>query len=230
MIFEVCDMRAAGKPGYVAKITDKREKQFLAAKDYSAHGASAKQVSYEISEDGIYEICDANFGGRKRKISFVLIRNGNDVFWADSLQEVESHADCLDGKVEVWAVAPKEVMISSHTVSPAVESSYPGLKPEEDQVEDSVDVEIATCKLQEERFIQVKMKSDNAFKLFMPDMKNRVRGRKWNESSKSWLIPVENGLLLRELIEERTIRTNGIRMPMNFKISTKAKEAMLMDV
>lgn len=105
---EVCDMRAAGKPGYVAKITgEHNEKNFLNAASYSGHGASAKTISYEIKEDGIYEICDANFGGRKRRIEFVLIENGEIVKSADSLSELK----------------PKPQ-------APTVQASYPGLKQE----------------------------------------------------------------------------------------------------
>lgn len=102
MFIEVCDMRAANKPGYVARISESREKHFLIAKSYSSHGASAKQVCYEIVDDGIYEICDANFGGRKRKISFIVVKNGECVFEVDNLPDAERHEDYLNGKLEQW--------------------------------------------------------------------------------------------------------------------------------
>lgn len=75
MEFTVTDMRAANKPGYIAQIVDGKE-HFLSAKSYDSYGTSAKKVTYEVSEDGIYKICDANFGSRKRDIKFIKIENG----------------------------------------------------------------------------------------------------------------------------------------------------------
>jgi len=50
MEISVCDMRGAGKPGYVAKLLDGNELGFLSAKSYSSHGSSRKTVTYEVSE------------------------------------------------------------------------------------------------------------------------------------------------------------------------------------
>lgn len=220
---EVCDMRAAGKPGYVAKLGERREKQFLSASEYSSHGVSAKTISYLLKEDGIYEICDANYGARKRRIEFMLIRNGEVAFQSDSLQEVERKLSALEGKLEEWAVAPKEPLMSDRTITPA----YPGLKTEP-QPEEAVDAKISTCKVGETRFLKIEFQSDDAFKFFLPEVK-RLPGRQWIAANKSWRVPISSALLLREMIEERTIRTNGIRKPLKFDLSSGAKEAMAME-
>ena len=218
----VCDMRAADKSGYVAKL-DGKERIFLGAKSYSNHGVSAKTVSYEIAEEayGLYEICDANYGGRKRRIFYLAVApHGWEEF--DDLKAAESFASAL----------PAEVPTESTTVAinePVVTPTYPGLKSEAEKEAPEIDVEVLTCRLKDESFLQVKMKSDRAFKLFMPDMKNQVHGRKWNEASRSWLIPSDSVMLLRGIIEEYTIRTNGMRMEMSFKISTKSREMMAID-
>lgn len=99
-------MRGRGKPGYVAKIVD-RQKQFLNPKTYSVHGTSAKQLTYEFKEDGIYEVCDANFGGRRRNISFIKLENGETVAESEVLAEllVTEELPELEGSVKQvdWA-------------------------------------------------------------------------------------------------------------------------------
>lgn len=89
----VCDMRAAGKPGYVAKLNG-TQKGFLHAKGYSKHGTSAKNVTYEIDESvesnhGLFEICDANYGGRKRRISYLAIAPHG---WEEFTDKAEAEA------------------------------------------------------------------------------------------------------------------------------------------
>ncbi len=225
---EVCDMRGAGKAGYVAKL-EGRDRNFLIAARYSGHGSSAKQVEYEIAEDayGIYEICDANYGGRKRDIQFLAVSDhGFDTFFT------RKEAEAFAAKVE--STAAPAIPAAAPLPDPLeVAPQYPGLKPvaEREEESESFDVQVSTCKLKGNLHLTVKMISDSAFKFFMPDMKNRVRGRIWNESIKSWLIPCDgtSPLLLREIIEQRTIRTNGIRTAMKFKISLKAKAEMLLD-
>lgn len=83
---KVQDMRFRGKPGYVAKIVN-GEKQFLHG-DCDDHSASTKNLTYQIVEDGIYEICDANFGSRKRDISFIKVVDGEITSETDSLAEL----------------------------------------------------------------------------------------------------------------------------------------------
>jgi hypothetical protein len=219
----VCDMRAADKAGYVAKLEGK-DRQFLNAKSYSGHGVSAKNISYEISEEayGLYEICDANYGNRKRRISYLAVTATNG--WQEF--EARKEAEAFIAPPPVTAA----IAVSTPTAQAApVAAAYPGLKAEAEPEKPPADVEVATCKWKDERWLQVKMKSDDAFKLFMPDMKNRVPGRTWIDASRSWLIPMDSALLFRELIEERTIRLNGIRKAMSFEVSGKAKEMMAMD-
>jgi hypothetical protein len=219
----VCDMRAADKAGYVAKLEGK-DRQFLNAKSYSSHGVSAKNISYEISEDahGLYEICDANYGGRKRKISYLAIAaHGWEEF--GFRKEAEAFLNPPAKAIEI-SIPATPVKIST-TVQPA----YVGLKAEAKSTPAEADVKVVTCKLKEIRYLQVKMQSDDAFKLFMPEMKHRIPERTWNDPSRSWLIPMDSALLFREMIEERTIRLNGMRKAMSFNISSKAKEMMAMD-
>lgn len=218
---EVCDMRAAGKPGYVAKLDEYQERCFLQAKAYSSHGTSAKQVTYEISEDGVYEVCDANFGERKRKISFVVVRDGQDVFWSDSLREATSHADHLDGKIEDWAVCREEPIISNRTI----DKPYPGIKSQPEQIKESPDVEVKALDLDGQRWLRVYLKSDIAFRLFLNRVK-AIPGREYK--NKGWSIPPDSVLLFRAEIE-RTERGELTKSPFRFSISEKAKEAMLME-
>jgi len=70
VLIKISDMRAASKPGYVAKIVN-GEKNFLSTKDRSGYSKSRETLIFELTEDGVYEVCDANFGGRKRNIYFI---------------------------------------------------------------------------------------------------------------------------------------------------------------
>lgn len=82
------DMRAAGKAGYVAKISSGGDKQFLHPQVRSGHSSSRERLTFKLGEDGIYEVCDANFGSRKRHIYFLKIEGGEQMATADSLAEL----------------------------------------------------------------------------------------------------------------------------------------------
>ncbi|MBE9037188.1 hypothetical protein [aff. Roholtiella sp. LEGE 12411] len=84
---KVDDMRAAGKPGYVAKIVN-GEKKFLNAAIQDKYSSSKVAKIYKISEDGIYEICDANFGGRKRRINFIKVEDGEIIEESENLNSL----------------------------------------------------------------------------------------------------------------------------------------------
>jgi hypothetical protein len=88
---KVDDMRAAGKPGYVAKIVN-GEKIFLNTSEQNKYGSSKVTKLYQISEDGIYEICDANFGGRKRSINFIKVENKEIVEESENLNKLVAEA------------------------------------------------------------------------------------------------------------------------------------------
>lgn len=228
---EICDMRAAGKPGYVAKIGQNREKIFLNAKCYSAHKTSAKKVLYEITQDGIYEVCDANFGWRKRRVNFLLIRNDEIAFESESLSEVERKENFLNGKEEEWAVMPEEdlgIRGSDRRVDVPIPTPVSAVSLPSELVRDC-DVEIKAFEREGQKWLRVFNRSDAGFRFFMPAMKLRVNGRKYNDSGKCWDIPPNSVMLLRELIEEYTIRTNGIRMQLEINISPTAKNVMAME-
>ena len=109
-------MRAAGKPGYVAKI-ENGQKNFLTNRKADSFTTSAKDVHYEISEDGIYEICDANFGGRKRNIKFLKIENGEIVQESETLialqvGDIELPELTGSAKQVSWAESIREKMIA----------------------------------------------------------------------------------------------------------------------
>lgn len=112
----VCDMRAAGKPGYVAKI-ENGQKSFLTNRKADSFTTSAKEIHYEISEDGIYEICDANFGGRKRNIKFIKVEDGEIAQEAEmlsALQVADIELPKLTGSVKQvsWAESIREKMVA----------------------------------------------------------------------------------------------------------------------
>lgn len=112
----ICDMRAAGKPGYVARIQD-GQKAFLNSRKADSFTTSAKDVHYEISEDGIYEICDANFGERKRNIRFIKVESGNIVEESKSLSALQVagiELPELTGSTKQvdWAEAIREKLIA----------------------------------------------------------------------------------------------------------------------
>jgi hypothetical protein len=79
LTIKVTDMRARGKNGYVAKILGDGSKNFLRAIHQTGYGTSAKTLTFEIKEDGIYEVSDANFGGRKKNVTFYKIESGRIV-------------------------------------------------------------------------------------------------------------------------------------------------------
>ena len=87
MIIVIDDMRAAGKNGYIAKIIEEK-RQFLHPCERTGYGASKNKLTFDLTEDGIYEVCDANFGGRKRNIYFLKIENGIEIERTDTLAEL----------------------------------------------------------------------------------------------------------------------------------------------
>ena len=87
-------MRAAGKPGYVAKIVEK-EKQFLCPKERTGYSTSREKLTFELSENGIYEVCSGNFGSSRRDIYFIKVENGEEVNRADSLSELVASEELL---------------------------------------------------------------------------------------------------------------------------------------
>lgn len=112
----ICDMRAAGKPGYVAKIEGTR-KDFLSNRKADSFTTSAKNVHYEISEDGIYEVCDANFGSRKRNIYFIQVENGEitrqeETLLALQISDVELPDLEGSSKQISWAASIREKFIA----------------------------------------------------------------------------------------------------------------------
>jgi len=121
MEITVTDMRAAGKQGYVAKLIN-GEKHFLSASSYSSHGASTKKVTYKITEDGIYEVVDANFGSRKRRTEFVKIQDGEEIARSEFLQELlalESDLPPLEGSIKQieWAVNIRSKFVAQSKIS-----------------------------------------------------------------------------------------------------------------
>jgi hypothetical protein len=191
VVVEICDMRSSGKAGYVARL-GKSDRVFLRASGYpDGHGGSTKRLQFEISDPGLYEICDANYGGRKRKISYLAILPGGE------FEEFESRKDA-----------------ENYLNPPAAQKAEPVDRP---------DVKIGRLK---DGRLKVELLSDAAFKFFLPDLKSRVPGRVFNQASKCWVVPPNSVLQLREVIEERTDRTNGIRACLRFDLSEGTKMAM----
>jgi len=217
----IASMRYTSKPSYIAKL-DGKKRQFLSRKSVDDHRKSTQKHTYEISEDdcGLYEICDANYGSRKRSLSYLAVKEGN---WEEFSYRAE--AEAFLNPPQVIAATVAQATIPADIAPP----SYPGLKPAVEAPPVDADVKVSTCKLDGDRFLHLKMQSEDAFKLFMPEMKKRVYGRIWNDPGRCWLIPMDSVMLLREMIEERTIRANGMRKSMIFEITGKAKEAMAMD-
>lgn len=109
---KVSDMRAAGKPGYVAKIVN-GEKRFLQTASQDKYGGSKNTKSFEISEDGIYEIRDANYGGRKTNSNFIRVENGKIVEESENLNKLivdDSGLPELEGSTKQvdWAMSIRE--------------------------------------------------------------------------------------------------------------------------
>jgi len=86
----IASMRYTSKPSYIAKL-DGKKRQFLSRKSVDDHRKSTQKHTYEISEDdcGLYEICDANYGGRKRSLSYLAVREGN---WEEFSYRAEAEA------------------------------------------------------------------------------------------------------------------------------------------
>lgn len=207
----VCDMRAAGKPGYVARVVGS-DRQFLNAASYEGHGSSAKHINYEISESesGIYEICDANYGGRKRSISYMAVNNGE-------FSEFYSLQDAI-----LW-MEPKQPAIEPIKVETVVEPD--AAKP--DVRIKSITQHPNTAKAR--AILRVENLSGDASKYFLPKLKQHVPDREWNEGKRAWDVPVASAMFLREQIEACSIRTEGIRKPLRFELSNAAKTAMAID-
>lgn len=115
------DMRAADKAGYIAKIVG-GEKHFLRAAEQSGYSTSRQKLTFELIEDGIYEICDANFGSSKRNIYFLKIEAGDVVAQAGSLAELiaaEESLPDLEGSAKQisWASSIREKLIAKLKLS-----------------------------------------------------------------------------------------------------------------
>ena len=218
----VTAMRYTSKPSYVAKL-DGKKREFLSKKSVDDYSKSTQKHTYKISEDayGLYEICDANYGSSKRSLSYLAVKEGS---WEEFSDHAEAEA-FLNPPPQVIAVAT----VAQATVPADIAPRYPGLLPAIEAPPIDADVKVSMCKLGGDRYVHLKMQSEDAFKLFMPEMKKRVYGRIWNDQGRCWLIPMDSVMLLREMIEERTIRANGMRKAMIFEITGKAKEAMAMD-
>lgn len=83
------DMRARGKNGFVAKIDIENgcEKKFLKEACTTGYGTSCNQKTYLIEEDGVYQINDANFGG-KAKTNFIQVKDGEIVAEDETLNKI----------------------------------------------------------------------------------------------------------------------------------------------
>lgn len=112
----ISDMRAAGKNGYVAKII-KGEKYFQHPVERSGYGTSRQILTFALKEDGLYEICDANFGSRKRSIYFIKLENEEIVRSADHLSELiveDNEYPQLEGsyKQVAWAESIRQNFVA----------------------------------------------------------------------------------------------------------------------
>lgn len=83
----VSTMPARGKRGYVAKV-DNSEKSFLRESERTGYGSSHTKLTYQISEDGVYEVQDANFGSSRINRYFLKIENGEITQESESLSEL----------------------------------------------------------------------------------------------------------------------------------------------
>jgi len=105
---QVDDMISAGKRGYLAKI-ENGKRFFLPTIDRTGYGHSKQILFFEISEDGIYEIQDANFGGRRNR-QCIKVENGEIVAEENSFIELlaseESNLPELEGSQKQinWAL------------------------------------------------------------------------------------------------------------------------------
>ena len=116
VIIKVDNMIAAGKKGYVAKI-EGGDRQFLRASEQTGYGYSRQVLAFEITEDGIYEIQDANFGGKLRR-DYIKIQDGGIIERTESLNSLlaseESDLPELEGSQKQidWAFNIRERFIA----------------------------------------------------------------------------------------------------------------------
>lgn len=103
---KVSDMRARGKAGYVARILPNGDRSFLPADERSGYGSSHKMLSFEIIEDGNYEVQDANFGSTKTIRYYVCVRDG------EILQQAEKLSDMLLSDLELPGLEGTPAQIS----------------------------------------------------------------------------------------------------------------------
>lgn len=209
----VCDMRAAGKPGYVAKIVN-REKIFLQGTSEN-HGTSAKNITFQIVEDGVYEICDANFGGRKRKIEYWLVVDGEIESATDSLREITN---------------PTHATLDAKPTNPPPVAAYPGLKSVEQQQSEDPDITVRSSTLRGQAGFLVKIKGDRTLRLFLPRFKANVPDREWCASVTAWFVPESSGLSLRAELEHAATAGKLSADPFRVSVGRKAKVAMGMDL
>lgn len=117
VIIKVDNMIAAGKKGYVAKI-EGGDRQFLRASEQTGYGYSRQVLAFEITEDGIYEIQDANFGGKLRR-DYIKIQDGEIIERTESLNSLLASEESdklpeLEGsqKQVDWAFNIREKLIA----------------------------------------------------------------------------------------------------------------------
>lgn len=117
IVIKVDDMIAAGKKGYIAKI-ENGDRKFLPTSDRTGYGHSREVLTFEISEDGIYEIQDANFGGKLRR-EYVKIEGGKIIATENSLNTLlaseESDLPELEGSQKQidWAYGIREKFVAN---------------------------------------------------------------------------------------------------------------------
>lgn len=68
-------MPARGKRGYVAKL-ENNQKIFEREVERDNYGSSCSNLVFELTEDGIYEVQDANFGSRKVNRYYLKLKDG----------------------------------------------------------------------------------------------------------------------------------------------------------
>lgn len=117
VIIKVDDMIAVGKKGYIAKI-EEGNRQFLRASERTGYGHSKQVLAFEITEDGIYEIQDANFGGKLRR-DYIKIQDGEIIQRTQSLNSLLASEESddlpeLEGsrKQVDWAFNIREKLIA----------------------------------------------------------------------------------------------------------------------
>lgn len=83
-------MKARGKNGYVALLENGyiNKKIFLSPSKRSGYNTSAVTLTFNIQEDGIYQIVDANYGSSKRSQYFILVKNGEILIKSENLNSL----------------------------------------------------------------------------------------------------------------------------------------------